>query len=427
MSPKAPFLPKLRRCLPLLIALLLFLAPLETALASGVKPLFNPVNAPAAVRHTVTAKAKAPFTPVGKKATLTLGGEDFWPFKTVRGNVSVQIDKPGVATLVTNEEGNWTGYVRAVSVGTAKLLLKSGKKKATVKITVVAPRPTPTPAPEQSTPPVAHDTKSVHRTLSIGTGLSKSPKDTDKITFPMDARNFSDMLSRLSFDGVAPTTRTLSNPTRAEAIKAIRSAFAGATENDVSTLYLMCHGSQPRNGTYRLWIGADGKSVTSKELRNILDEIPGKINLILSCCFSGDVIGKSTDNFASGFVRSFTQSDVAAKSGEFVGKKYRVLCGSTSAQPGWIVYFLDNSAAWCLSASTIARGAGWMYQDTVDPYATEMEADTNGDRQITMREICDYAQPLISRLHREYALDEQKGLTQLCAYPYDDSVIFART
>lgn len=301
------------------------------------------------------------------------------------------------------------GRVTAVGAGVAvvKALTANGKA-ARCRVTVTAGDAGETTA---------------YRALCVGTGLGQNGKVEDLSLFPIDARNFADMLANLSFGGKKVDVTTLSNPKRQEVLAALKSVFAGASDGDMNYLYLMCHGSKPTSAGYKIAIGRDA-TISAKELRKKLDQIPGTWVVILSSCYSGDVIGKAT--FAGGFVEEFLEAGVQRKSGELKGSRYKVLCGSTSAQEGW-VFGYGTHAAWSLSGGALAKGAGWDYINRTTPVSTRLNADANSDSRVTLSEAYAYAAPLVRDMHDAYKIQSDAGVTQMVVYPQGDStVIFAR-
>ena len=313
-----------------------------------------------------------------------------------------------------------SGVVTARKKGTARITAKTINGK-TVSCKVVVSAGTIAPVK--------------YRALCIGTGIGEK---NDTKLFPADAREFANMLRLNSFDGAQMSVKLLANPpTKAAAMTGIRNAFKGSTENDVNYLYLMTHGAPPTDSEYSLMIGSKkGQTITSKELRQLLDKIPGKMVLIIDSCFSGDVIGKNAApaNWTNGFVNSFTAGSAVTKSGEMKAEKYKVICGSTRAQQSWVKFEpSDLNGAYSLSGSVVAMGAGWNYQNQpkVRPHKTEMLADKNGDGRVTLAETYVFADPLIKKFYADWGIAgvDTPGATptQICVWPEnDDFPIFSR-
>jgi len=110
------------------------------------------------------------------------------------------------------------------------------------------------------------------------------------------------------------TVTTKTNCTEVQIKSAILSAFAGATENDVSLFYYSGHGmtsaDEEQVGSL---VGVDSSYITAAELRSCLDAIPGRKIVIIDACHSGKLIGKSTagnttaaDAFNTSFISAFS-------------------------------------------------------------------------------------------------------------------------
>lgn len=335
-------------------------------------------------------------------------------------NVTWTTSNKAVATVTTS------GVVTARKAGKAKITVKTANgKKATVTVTV--------------TKAAASDAK--YRALSVGTGFlgfgdssAKQKKyagistEGDKFYYAADAKEFANML-RLNRFGGAPVSvkQAFSFSTRKAALAAITSAFKGATENDVSYLYLMANAVAAGDSAFSLFLSADRKPVTAADLRATLDKIKGTKVVILSASFSGDAVGKGAlSAWSKGFTQSF--SGPVSKSGELAGEGYKVICACNAAQENQIQVAQDFRTAWSLAGSVVSRGAGWNYQDQFAARAgvTDMKADTNGDGQVTLSELYNYAAPEIRRLSQEW----KKELTvpvEMAVWPADDDfVVFAR-
>lgn len=157
---------------------------------------------------------------------------------------------------------------------------------------------------------------------------------------------------------------------------AVHSAYAGATESDVSLFYLSTHGVyDAASGTEPVLLLSDGQTetaMTARDLRAILDEIPGTKLLILDACNSGAFIGKGMD------VTVFSDGAHA-----FASPEYKVLtsCGGNEKSWYWDLRtqgMQDGSSYFALAL------AGALRQDGVCP------ADANHDGAVSLSELYDY-------------------------------------
>ncbi len=162
-----------------------------------------------------------------------------------------------------------------------------------------------------------------------------------------------------------------------EALRAaIQATFAGATENDVSLLYISTHGefnTAYNNPEGRLYL-SDGSledQVTAQELGAMLDEIEGVKVLLVDACNSGALIGKgvSPKVGSARVTRAFQTDD------------YKVLTSSGASEPSWYwgaqgFYAVPPGGSYFTTA--LALGAG---------YLGTFAADANKDGKITLTEM----------------------------------------
>ncbi len=197
------------------------------------------------------------------------------------------------------------------------------------------------------------------------------------------------------------STRTLINPyTSTSALKAIRSAFAGADANDVSYLYVQAHGGVgDTNNVYFMAIGSNGSTneeafLTAPQLKAELDRVPGTKVIFLESCHSGSVIGKGAAGDGrqamDAFINEF-RSAPTPKAGELAQYKYYVLCSTTGKEYSW---FYWNSKLMGYKNFTgglfthgLTKGAGWdmMRKKNVSP-----AANTNNDNLLSLAELYIY-------------------------------------
>ena len=95
-----------------------------------------------------------------------------------------------------------------------------------------------------------------------------------------------------SFEGTAYEVNVRKNLTREGILSQIAEVFSEAGEEDVSLLYYSGHGIdsdiQEERGSL---LGADNMGyVTPRELREALDQIPGRKIVIIDACFSGNML-----------------------------------------------------------------------------------------------------------------------------------------
>lgn len=157
--------------------------------------------------------------------------------------------------------------------------------------------------------------------------------------------------------------------------QAVQEAFANATENDVSLLYISTHGvfderQGNANAALLLSDGQHEEALTAQALQEMLDPIPGIKVLILDFCNSGAFIGKGLSGGASRVL--------------FSGPEYKVLCSAGGSEASW--YWQTNGE----NAST--NGASYFANVLADALGNQGDyaADANLDGDITLTELYDF-------------------------------------
>ncbi len=185
-------------------------------------------------------------------------------------------------------------------------------------------------------------------------------------------------------------------------ISAIPSAFSGATDNDVSLFFYNGHGVGSNSSSYMgALVGVDGNAVQFTSLRSALNQIPGKIILILDSCHSGAAITDRGSDELEAFNRSVidafsdvtytrTVTDEEGRSSEFTTSKYMVITAcqySEEAMYRW--YIGSEDEAWSVFTSYLVEGLGCNYWS--GSITGSMPADTNSDSVVTLYEAYKYA------------------------------------
>lgn len=298
----------------------------------------------------------------------------------------------GVATVDEN------GLVTLKKAGTAKIaaVAPSGKK-ATCTLTVTA---------------ASTAAAGTLRGLVIGEGRANTQYKLSQL--PMVQSEVAQVAQMMRGNGI--TTSTLVNGTRQQVLSAIQSAFSGASENDVSYLYITCHGGVI-GGNYLIFPCGDGY-FTAAQLRSALSGVKGKVVLMLGSCQSGSVIGKSTDSGPQQFVQQFVGAQ--AKSGEFAQSKYLVLCACRSDENGYGVITT-------MGGSVVESGT-FNFFGTAVVEGGQGSADANGNGSITLQELYAYVRDRVSQLHLEWrdriGLSAQDTQTVVVYPTASDFVVF---
>ena len=246
--------------------------------------------------------------------------------------------------------------------------------------------------------------KKVTRNALVIGNLNSEPADTNNINYMVKALKQSD------FDGEKINVNSLKNPTMAQFKTALKETFTTSTDDSVNYLMIGCHGAN----SY-LALCTDG-AVTGSELRDMLDEIPGKFILVIDACYSGSLIQPAAYNlydeskiledievtdeesqqFSNDLVDAFAPS-IFARNAELAAPKYTVLCASTKDNPS---YYGKYSFVF----KAVADSGTIDYSSQIQ--SNNFPADANKDGKCTFKEIIDYCKPRIGWELAYYADDD---------------------
>lgn len=222
----------------------------------------------------------------------------------------------------------------------------------------------------------------------------------------LDVTSMVKMFENFTFDGKSMDEIVQYNDhTIAEITSKIQTVFADTTDEDISYIYMTCHGGS--NGS--IAIGSNG-SYSGASLRKILDQyVKGEVVLMIDCCYAGAAIGKENENaslsteFANEFIQDFINGEQASKSGELASERFHVLCASNQSEYS---YGGSNGG---VATRYWEQGCGWL---EVASTRTSLLADANGDSKVTVDELYNYAYPLaVSYQH-------------MVVYPENDNLVF---
>ena len=239
--------------------------------------------------------------------------------------------------------------------------------------------------------------KPVYRALLVGNIYSG---DTQKYLegCDTDVAAMRKMLSKMS--GTDYSVTAYIDLTASGIKSAIASTFADARECDVSLFYYSGHGSN--NGSL-VGVGSTGNYVTVSDLRILLDEIPGKKIVIIDACYSGNMIGKSTDAsgpaaFTSAFISGFSSFNKA----NLASNGYHVMTACSKDQRSQSLS--DGRIAFGAFTFGICYGSG--YDEWDQAFISGMPADTNGDGAITLGESYAMAVEQVEWLKAQVGFDQ---------------------
>ncbi len=201
-----------------------------------------------------------------------------------------------------------------------------------------------------------------------------------------------DLFSRQNYAGGKAQVSMRLDLTRAQAIAAIRSAFAQAQENDVSILYINSHGGLTGRTP---WIKfSDGALLTAAQLEKELSKVKGTVVLLLDCCQSGAFISTATQRvFGTRFIQTFA----AGSSGRLTSSKYRILASTSADQDSFRLLptqdATESNSSTAFSRSLCEAG-GW---DLMGDKRTALRADINRDQGVTLYEAYLYCRQRVNK------------------------------
>ncbi|NLG26189.1 MAG: BACON domain-containing protein, partial [Clostridiales bacterium] len=142
-----------------------------------------------------------------------------------------------------------------------------------------------------------------------GVYASAGERALEKTVGQYNLSGVSSMLARARVGGSAVAVSTMKNPSSWPALRGkILSTFAGAAESDVSYLYIHAHGLV-EGGQYYLYVGSSGqRRVSAAELKATLDQVPGRVVLLVESCYSGSLIASGSRSAAPSFAEGFAQT-----------------------------------------------------------------------------------------------------------------------
>ncbi len=196
-------------------------------------------------------------------------------------------------------------------------------------------------------------------------------------------RAIASLLETARFEDASFVANSRENLSKAELIAEIRSCFRSATPQDVSFLYITCHGSY--TGGMSFLELSDGSSISARDLERELRNIPGTIVVLIDSCGSGGAIGAASEcaNFAQGITGAFSGAAIR-------GSKYKVIASAGLDQDSYRLALNADANAGVMAtvfARALCDGAGW---DIDRDAPGTMGADQNYDGSITLNELYQY-------------------------------------
>ncbi len=220
-----------------------------------------------------------------------------------------------------------------------------------------------------------------YRALLIGEEEYASTVDKRRPGATLSVDSLASMLRQSEHEGEGYAVTTLMDAPRDQVIAAIRSAFADAAQQDLSIMYITCHGFYRSGMTF--FVMADGSVLAASDLEAELRRIPGEILVLADCCGSGGLMGGAAE-LTEGVTGAFRG---AVGSAVVRGSRIRVIASAGLDQDSYRISFSDESGMATVFARALCDAAGW----SIDRGAPgSMGADTDYDGAITFEELCRY-------------------------------------
>lgn len=299
---------------------------------------------------------------LGGELTLGVGDDadiqvEFTPENASERRLIYTVADPEIAGVTRN------GVLKGLQSGETVLTVTSARSGASAQIRVVV-----TPAVRK------------YRALLVGEESYPFAEDAVRNGSQNSVSAIASLLGTVRFENAAYSVHQKKDLSRSELIAEIRKVFAGATAQDVSLLYITCHGSF--TGGMSFLELSDGSSLSVRDLERELRRISGTVVVMIDCCGSGGAIGAASDRiaFAKGVTGAFSGAGIR-------GSKYKVIASAGLDQDSFRIAFNENADSGVMAtvfARALCDGAGW----NIDRGARgTMGADRNYDGSITLGEL----------------------------------------
>ena len=278
-------------------------------------------------------------------------------------------------TFVTDDENvisvDADGTLHAVGEGTARIVVIAGDGACTDMVYVAVE-----PAGRR------------YRALLIGEQNYASTVDKIRPGSIRSVESLAALLALSSFNGEGYQITTLMDAPRDEVIAGIRSAFSGASDRDLSLIYITCHGFYRAGMTF--FVMADGSVLSASDLERELRGVSGEIVLLADCCGSGGLLGEAsgTDDLLDGVLSVFQGLDGGPMLRD---SRIHVLASARLDQDSYRISFSQDGADGMATvfARALCDAGGWNI-DRGAPGSKSADSDFNGE--ITFDELGRYMQ-----------------------------------
>ena len=382
-----------------------------------------------------TAKVTVKVLKAPSKVTLDKNSASLMEGESLKLKVTLPSNTYSKITWSSSNNGVATvsaaGKVTAVAAGTATITARTfNNKKATCKVTVKS----------------GTSGETVYRALLIGeenfSGQSVCTRNRGDVTAMTKMLNSITGPAGGNFSIVKKYDLSAS-----QVLSAVKNAFSGADDDDVSLFFIATHGDVDYTGDYAgaLAMSPSG-SLLLKDLANALNAVPGKVIVVLESCGAGAAVypnGGNSNNdgkalyedikrratqFDEAVIRAFSgadpgivvtlqPNDVQANTGEFrVDNKFYVLTASRYQELSWGMESGKSETSYNYFTMWLTQGIGT---------SGAMPADANSNNQTTLDELYRY----ISKVGDDYQFRTDSGVyyQHVQVYPADsDYVLFCR-
>lgn len=259
-----------------------------------------------------------------------------------------------------------------------------------------------------------------YRALLIGEQNYASTVETVRVGSARSVESMEALLKTARFAGAECETQVLMDQPRDRVVAGIRSMFKNAQPQDVSIVYITCHGFYRAGMTF--FVMADGSVLSASDLEKELRAIPGEIILLADCCGSGGLLGAASDQ--EKMIDGVTSVFQGAIGNTSLGtSKYHVLASALLDQDSHRISFsgADEDGMATVFARAVCDALGWSMDRSAQ---SAMNADSDYDGEVTFDELYRYVSRRIKwylSLAGEYAQNAVAGAEG------DEFVVFART
>ncbi len=290
------------------------------------------------------------------------------------------------------------GVVRGLKPGkvTITATTRTGGKKASCTLTIVeslSPTATPTPTPTASpgptesaaptdTPAPTPTPPPKYRVHAFGNGLYQPAAGGMQLLSAVpDAESFAALYAAASFPDGRVETKVHKNLTAAKMVSEFKAMKSAGGINSQSVTIIYFQGYTQKSATLDLHgalLGVDGGEVRISELREMLDEVPGTVFLVMDCSFSGRFLSEDTPSSGT------KQALMKALAQTFQAEKYKLLCASSATGDA-----LDTGTA-TSQTSLVMQGI------KAGLHGARMPADADKNGLVSLTELHEYVRDSVN-------------------------------